>query len=70
MSLSFLDATYFFKGGNYWKFINRIPEPGYPKSISGAWGGIPNNIDTAFEWAGNGKTYFFKVITSKVHTGS
>lgn len=31
-----------------------------PKNISEGFDGIPNNIDTAFVWSGNGKTYFVK----------
>lgn len=33
---------------------------GYPKEISVGFAGIPNDVDTAFVWSGNGKTYFFK----------
>jgi len=31
-----------------------------PRNISEGFDGIPNNIDTAFVWSGNGKTYFKK----------
>ena len=27
-------ATYFFKGDQYWKFVNKKPERNYPRSIS------------------------------------
>ena len=36
-------------------------EPGYPKEISKGFEGIPNDVDAAFVWSGNGKIYFFKV---------
>ena len=32
-----------------------------PKLISKGFVGIPNDIDAAFVWSGNGKIYFFKV---------
>lgn len=51
--------TFVFKGSNYWKLNEDSVEPGYPKPISQAWPGLPNNIDAAFTYK-NGKTYFFK----------
>ena len=36
------------------------PYPGYPKNLRDGFPGIPNNVDTAFVWSGNGKIYFFK----------
>ncbi|XP_067883519.1 matrix metalloproteinase-25-like [Heterodontus francisci] len=49
----------FFIGSQYWVFSNTIVESGYPRSISDF--GLPGpNIDAAFVWPHNGKTYFFK----------
>ena len=53
--------TYFFKDDKYWKFKNQEPQDDYPKQISEGFDGIPNNIDAALVWGGNGKIYFFKV---------
>ena len=58
----FASKEYQFQGSKYWKFENMKPYPGYPKDLSGGFPGIPNNIDAAFVWSGNGKIYFFKVI--------
>ena len=33
--------------------------PGYPKSVSKFWDGMPPGIDASFTWT-NGKSYFFK----------
>ena len=31
-----------------------------PKNITEGFDGLPGNIDAAFVWSGNGKTYFVK----------
>ena len=49
------------QGDNYWRFNGKIPDTGYPKKISKGFAGVPDNIDAAFVWSGNGKIYFFKV---------
>ena len=33
---------------------------GYPKEIKSVFKGVPSNIDAAFTWGKDGKTYFFK----------
>ncbi|XP_022251649.1 matrix metalloproteinase-16-like [Limulus polyphemus] len=49
-----------FQGGKYWRFRNKKMDSGYPKDISVGFEGIPDNVDAALVWSGNGKTYFFK----------
>lgn len=53
------EKVYVFKGSKYWKLEDNAIAPGYPRSISKDWAGLPDNIDAAFTWT-NGKTYFFK----------
>lgn len=63
MDTIFIDAkenTYVFKGDKYWRLTDDGMAPGYPKTISKSWPGLPSNIDAAFTYK-NGKTYFFKV---------
>lgn len=52
--------TLFLQGSKYWRFSDRKMASGYPKEISVGFAGIPNDVDAAFVWSGNGKTYFFK----------
>ena len=53
--------TYFCKGSMYWRFENGRLRTGYPREISQGWGaGRPNDVDAAFLWAPDSKTYFFK----------
>ncbi|XP_077861501.1 stromelysin-3-like [Saccoglossus kowalevskii] len=52
--------TWFFKGNLVWRFENMIMDNGYPKYISQEFTNLPSNIDAAFEYYGNGQTYFFK----------
>lgn len=53
--------TYLFVGGDYYRYDERKEKVDYhyPKKISAAWRGIPNNIDAVFVWK-NLVTYFFK----------
>jgi len=52
-------VTYAFLGNQYWKLTETSVAPGYPRSISADWDGLPGSLDAAFTWT-NGKTYFFK----------
>ena len=52
--------TYLFSKDQYWRFTNKNRDSGYPKPISKGFAGIPNFIDAAFVWSGNGLIYFFK----------
>lgn len=52
--------TYVFRGEEYWELDDYAVMPGYPKSISADWGGLPGNIDTAVTWKDTGATYIFK----------
>ncbi|XP_070572236.1 stromelysin-3-like [Ptychodera flava] len=52
--------TWFLKGSLVWRFENNIMDPGYPKRITDEFHGLPDNIEGAFEFDGNGQTYFFK----------
>jgi matrix metalloproteinase-14 (membrane-inserted) len=52
-------VTYAFLGGLYWRLTETSVEPGYPRSISADWDGLPGSLDASFTWT-NGKTYFFK----------
>jgi hypothetical protein len=57
-----MGASYIFKGGEYLKFVNTAAQPGYPKSITEGFPGIPAGLDTAFVLGGNNKIYCFKVL--------
>ena len=51
--------TYVFIGNQYWKLIPPLVSPGYPRSISRDWAGLPGNLDASLVWR-NGKILFFK----------
>jgi len=53
-------ATYFFKGSQVWKFVNKENQWGRSEAISEIFQGLPNDIDSAFLWGRNGQTYFIK----------
>ena len=48
--------SYFFKGDKYWRFSTEGKmDRDYPKRISKGFDGVPNNLDAAFVWSGNGE---------------
>ncbi|CAH1266407.1 MMP17 [Branchiostoma lanceolatum] len=47
-------------GDQYWSYTNTQVDHGYPRPISRWWRNLPNDIDAAFFWSGNGKPYFTK----------
>lgn len=49
-----------FQGTQYWRYINATMDGDYPKEISDGFTGIPDHIDAATVWTGNGKIYFYK----------
>ena len=55
------ERIFFFKGNQaYLYYADKKLERGYPKSISDAFPGLPNNIDGAFRWSRNDRPYFMK----------
>ena len=52
---------YLFAGDDYYRYdeSRRRIDYGYPRKISSAWRGVPDNVDAVFIWR-NEKTYFFK----------
>lgn len=52
--------SYVFMGDLYWKLLDTTPYPGYPRTISRDWSGLPGNIDAAVRWSERDVTYFFK----------
>ena len=53
--------TYIFTGDDYYRYDERRERVDYqyPKKISSAWRGFPNDVDSVFVWK-NDVTYFFK----------
>ncbi len=55
---------YIFKGEKYWRMYRRgkkyqASRNDYPRKISKAWLGVPDDVDAVFAWS-NKATYFFK----------
>ena len=50
---------YIVLGDEYYRLTNEQLDPGYPKSLSNVWRGLPDRIDAAFQWY-DGKTYFIR----------
>ena len=38
----------------------------YPKLVSAVFPGLPDNLDTAFKWYNDGKSYLFNGIDSYI----
>ncbi|KAK4879082.1 hypothetical protein RN001_007228 [Aquatica leii] len=53
------NITYFFKDNVVWKYILDKKHK-YSKLINNAFEEIPDDLDAAFIWSGNGNLYFFK----------
>lgn len=51
---------FWFQGRQYWRYVLNKMDGSYPKLISDGFQGVPDNIDAAMVWSGNGKIYFFK----------
>jgi hypothetical protein len=60
-----IGTLFIFKGSQYWKYsnLNQLYS-GYPRQISDGFPGIPNNLNAAFIWSGNGDVYF---VTGSVY---
>ncbi|MGH0114583.1 UNVERIFIED_CONTAM: hypothetical protein FKN15_022056 [Acipenser sinensis] len=54
--------TYLFAGDKFWRYneVKKKMDPGFPKLIADAWNGVPDSLDAAFQFNGDGFTYFFK----------
>ena len=53
------DGSYYvFKSADYWKMSEDSIQ--LKRKIRDDWPGLPDNIDAAFMWNDNNKTYFFK----------
>ncbi|KAK6477034.1 72 kDa type IV collagenase-like [Huso huso] len=54
--------TYLFAGDKFWRYneVKKKMDPGFPKFIADAWNGVPDSLGAAFQFNGDGFTYFFK----------
>ncbi|MGH0125233.1 UNVERIFIED_CONTAM: hypothetical protein FKN15_051667, partial [Acipenser sinensis] len=54
--------TYLFAGDKFWRYneVKKKMDPGFPKLIADAWNGVPDSLGAAFQFNGDGFTYFFK----------
>lgn len=57
--LKYFVFFYIGQGDKYWKFFNKRLIYG-PNDIKQGFRGVPDNVEAAMVWGGNGKTYFFK----------
>ena len=58
------NTTYILKGSQVWLFVNQEPVSSVGHAIADLFPGIPDNLDAAFVWSGNGRIYFVKVQLS------
>ena len=54
--------NFVFLGSKFWKISNNIIAPGYPRSISDFWPGVPNDIDAVlvYHYKNKKRIRFFK----------
>ena len=62
--------TYVFKDDLYWRLTNVSVEAGYPRKISSAWRGVPDNLDAVLVYSPRGGKkeilFFFKVTCTLI----
>ena len=56
------EQFFFFKGPDVYSYIGDSKQlaEGFPTSIRTCFQGIPDEVDAAFQWSGNGMIYFIK----------
>ena len=57
---TFFKINYVFQDESFYTFSGSTTKVEGPYSISLSLRGLPNSIDSAFVWSGNGRIYFTK----------